>query len=157
MVLRSLCGWRINDSRPGLLLYELWEEKGCLFKTPPTPLEASWRTLRVVCTILVCLLQPPRLLLLPALTDREPRAARFTITRRPLTYYHDEYPFSPGFLTMHAFTTTPELSIRPQSLHNDHSICIKQPQHLHNDPSNPFNWLFARSPSPSPHPPHQAL
>ena len=87
----------------------------------------------VVRKIFVCLLQPPKFLLLPALTDLNRRAARSTVTDRPLTYYHDEHPFSPEFLTRHAFVTTPEQSLRPQSFHNDPSICIKQPQHLHND------------------------
>lgn len=150
-----------NDDRPGFPLFRLWEEKGYLFKptctsTKTSPLEASCRTSMVVRTIIVCLLQPPKLLLLPALTELNRQAARATVTSRPLTYYHDEHPFSPEFLTTHAFITTPELSLRSQFLHNDHSICIKQPQHLRNH-HNLFIWLFARSPSPSPHPPHQAL
>ena len=156
---------RIDVGRPGSLLYELLEEKGCLFNPTPSssttpktsPLEASWCTLMVVYTILVCLLQPSKLLLLPALTDLNRRAARFTVTSRPLTYYHDEHPFSPEFSTTHAFITTPELSLRPQSLHNDNSICTEQPQHLQNDHSIPFNWLFACPPSYSPHYPNQAL
>ena len=44
----------------------------------------------VVRTIFVRLYQPPKLLLLPALTDLNRRAAQFTVTSQPLTYYYDE-------------------------------------------------------------------